>query len=176
MHVTGKVEGCNLTLDGKLNVTFSISEKAKALKEIEAIKDAEKLVIDVKKYRNHRSLDANAYFWQMVDKIAKKLESEKWTVYLLMLSKYGIFTDLVVTAPAVPMLAKSFRYTETLRETEIEGDPAYIVRCFYGSSEYDSKEMSDLINGTVRDARELGIDTATPDEISRMVAAWKGMK
>ena len=51
---------------------------------------------------------------------------------------------------------------------------AYIaVKC---SHLYDSKEMSDLIDGTVEEAKSLGIETATPEEIERMKLLWKNVK
>ena len=116
MVVSGKFDSMSLSLDGKLKITFSVSEKEKALREVEEIKDVEKLDITAEKHRSKRSLDANAYFWVLCDKIAKRL----------------------------------------------------------GSSTYNTKEMSDLIHGTVSDAGSLGIDTATPEEVERMLAIWKG--
>ena len=42
----------------------------------------------------------------------------------------------------------------------------YIV--LRGSSEYDSKEMSRLIEGLVETAKEQGIETLTPDELRKL--------
>lgn len=173
MHVTGKIKEAHLDLSGRLVISFEINEKAKALEELDAIKDLERLKIDAVKYRHKRSLDANAYFWQLCDKIAKKLGSDKWTIYLLQLSKYGVFVDVSVIREALPMLEREFRYTEILREMELNGKPGYTVRCYTGSSGYDSKEMSELIEGTVSEAKELGIETLTPDEIGSMIEALR---
>ena len=41
-----------------------------------------------------------------------------------------------------------------------------------GSHTYDTKEMSRLIDGTVEEAKELGIETMTPDQIERMKSLW----
>lgn len=54
-----------------------------------------------------------------------------------------------------------------------KSDEVMRVRCYFGSSTYNTQEMSDLINGTVSDANGLGVDTITPDEIAHMLAAWK---
>lgn len=169
MIVTGTLATAQVNLDGQLTVTFLINEKTKALEEIEKIKDVEKLTITAKRYKKSRSLTANGYFWQLADKMAKRLKSDKWTVYLLQLAKYGVFTDVRVVPQAVKDLSKSFRYIEVLHETEMYTD----VRCFYGSSTYDTAEMSDLINGTVEDAKTLGIDTMTPDEVKRLISVWQ---
>ena len=170
MVVSGKFDSVSLSLDGKLKITFSVTDKEKALREVEEIKDVEKLDITVEKHRSKRSLDANAYFWVLCDKIAKRLGSDKWTIYLLQLSKYGVFADLRATAQALDILKEKFRYTEILSAD----DDSYIVRCYFGSSTYNTKEMSDLIHGTVSDAGSLGINTATPEEVERMLAIWKG--
>lgn len=87
MVVSGKFDSVSLSLDGKLKITFSVTDKEKALREVEEIKDVEKLDITVEKHRSKRSLDANAYFWVLCDKMAKRLGSDKWTIYLLQLSK-----------------------------------------------------------------------------------------
>jgi hypothetical protein len=170
MEVSGRFDAVSLTMEGGLKVTFLIADKEKALREIEAIKDAQELIITAKPHKAKRSLDANAYFWVLCDRIAKRLSSDKWTIYLLQLSKYGVFADLRATAQALEILKDKFRYTEIL---SAEGE-SYIVRCYFGSSTYNTKEMSDLIHGTVSDAESLGIDTITPEELERMLAIWKG--
>lgn len=174
MHLSGQYAGASFTLEGRMTISFQVDEKEKALEEIESIKEEERLTIDVKKFRKRRSLDANGYFWQLVDKMAKKLGSDKWTIYLLQISNYGVFTDVAVVCEAVPILERTFRYTEILQEIDLSGKPGRVVRCYAGSSTYDTKEMGELIEGTVRDARQLGIETLTPDEQEMLISAWKG--
>lgn len=170
MEVSGRFDAVSLTMEGGLKVTFLITDKEKALREIEAIKDAQELIITAKPHKSKRSLDANAYFWVLCDRIAKRLSSDKWTIYLLQLSKYGVFADLQIKTQALEILKEKFRYIEVLQE----GAESCTVRCYFGSSTYNTKEMSDLIHGTVSDAESLGIDTITPEELERMLAIWKG--
>lgn len=141
------------------------------------------VVIDIELNRDKRSLDANAYFWKLCDLIAKKLGSDKDTIYIIQLSRYGVFQDLEVIEDAVPALMQLYRYCEELYSYEAEreaqdGDTQTMmvkcIRCYIGSSHYNTKEMSDLIQGTVNDAQELGIDTWTPEEIEQVVRLWKG--
>ena len=47
-----------------------------------------------------------------------------------------------------------------------------LVSCYDDKSTYDTKEMSVLIDGTVADAKELGIDTITPAELQEMKERW----
>lgn len=42
-----------------------------------------------------------------------------------------------------------------------------------GQSDYNTMEMSTFIDGLVDEAKMLGIETLTYDELERMKAAWK---
>ena len=48
------------------------------------------------------------------------------------------------------------------------------VMNYYGSSAYDTAEMSRLIDSLVSEAKSLGIETLTPNELERLKTAWKG--
>lgn len=173
MHLTGKLVDYQAT--NKIRIVLDINERTDGIEKLQG----EKLKIDICKFREHRSLDANAYFWQLVDKIGKVLGLDKWVVYLMQLNKWGVFVDVTIKDEAYETLQEHFRYTEILKDipdTDIDTGNEffwYVVRCYYGSSDYNSKEMSDLINGTVIDAKDLGIETETPDEIARMISIMK---
>ena len=49
------------------------------------------------------------------------------------------------------------------------------VRCFYGSSQYNTKQMSRLIDDIIQDCEALGIETKSPDEIANMISQWKAV-
>jgi len=152
-------------------VSFTIDEQ-----DINLEKDID-YVIDIQKHNEKRSLNANAYFWKLCDMIAKKVGSDKDTIYLLQLSKYGVFVDVDITKEALPGLQQKFRYIEILEEDYLcEYLDRLPVRCYFGSSHYDSKEMSELITGTVTDAHDLGIETWTDEEIENLLKNWKGDK
>lgn len=170
MHAIGRFVGAQRDLEGNLIISLTVPDET--IEDIQKIPQEEDVVIDVKKYRKHRSLEANNYFWQLIDKMAKVLHTDKDSVYLLQLSKYGVFTDLIAPRESIPILSEHFRYIEEFNDGYEQGDMVRI-RCYYGSSKYNSKEMSDLINGTVEEAKELGIETLTPKEIESMIEALK---
>ena len=87
----------------------------------------------------------------------------------MQLSKYGVFADLQIKTQALEILKEKFRYIEVLQE----GEESCTVRCYFGSSTYNTHEMSDLINGTITEAEGLGIETITPAEKERMLSLWK---
>ena len=43
---------------------------------------------------------------------------------------------------------------------------------YYGSSSYNTKQMSRLLDNLIQDAKALGITTETPEEIEKMKALW----
>lgn len=153
-------------------VSFAVPDEIKDQLDSEAGKE---LVIDIKRYSEKRSLNANAYFWKLCDEIAKLLGSDKDTIYLLQLSKYGCFVDIEIPADALIMLKEKFRYVIQHEDAwNRDGIEMITARCYFGSSSYSKKEMGDLIDGTVRDCHDLGINTWTQDEINRLVEMWKG--
>lgn len=140
------------------------------------------LMLSIEEYKKHRSLSANAYFWQLCDKIAKKLKSDKETIYLMKLKDAGVFETIDIIEEAIPKIEQFFRlieidyrYTVFGINADGEEEPRMMVslRCYHGSHEYDSKQMSELIESTVNDAQDLGIETMTPDELEHMCSVWR---
>lgn len=168
MRTIGRYAGAGRTVQGELTITFAIDDDIQALEKLENFKGAD-LIIETQKYYEKKSLNANAYFWVLCTKIAHALNSDKDTVYLLQLSKYGLFIDVMVIPEAVEALRHNYRWVEPM---ETYGDMVS-VRCYIGSSNYDKAEMARLIDGTVQDAKDLNIDTWTRDEIERVLASWK---
>jgi hypothetical protein len=135
-----------------------------------------KLSIEIKPYREKRSLDANAYFHVLVGKIADTLTISKARAKNVAVCKYGQ-PQLLPDGNA--MIYKTNAPVEFMLEQESIHcipvkylDDAIFYKVYRGSSTYDTKEMSSLIDGTVADAQELGIQTATPDELRVMKERW----
>lgn len=173
MNFTGKIKGIsNDYITGELLLTLSVNEKSTVLPEYENIKDCEKLSIEIKKYRKKRSLDANAYLWVLLQKMAEVLRTDKWSLYLKMLKEYGQFTYIVVKPNAVEAVKKQWRECEEIGEIEVNGTKAVQMLCYYGSSTYDTKQMSVLIDGVVSECKDLGIETLPPEELRIMKERW----
>lgn len=172
IHTLGNYQGASRNLDGELCITFAIDDSNEMLEQLEKVKDKE-LVIEAKQYRKGRSLNANAYFWVLCQKIAEALGSDKDTIYLRQLQKYGQFNDVELIKEAVPVLTEAFRYSEELYSFEMDSREWCCIRLYTGSHLYDSLAMSKLIEGTVNDAHDIGVDTWTPDEIKRICQEWE---
>lgn len=171
MECTGKLHSVNRDWKtGKIIISFELNEEP--TEAINDISSCEKLNIRAVKYRNKRSLDANAYMWVLLQKMADKLHRDKWGIYLEMLGRYGVFTHIIVKPHVVEKVKNEWRTVKELGEVCVNGTTGIQLQCYFGSSTYDTKEMSVLIDGVVSEARELGIETLPPEELERMKAQW----
>lgn len=129
--------------------------------------------VKISEHREKRSLDANAYAWSLINQIGNRLGSSKDEVYVEMLRRYGQNSVVSVVEEAATVFEKSIKYWEEIGESKLNGKNFIHIRVFTGSSSYDTKEMSILIDGIVSEAKELGIETMTPDEIEQLKRRWE---
>ena len=169
MKITAKL----ISLAGGLNesiICFSMKGKD-ALSSLEKYKDKE-VSVEIKKPSQKRSLNSNSFFWCLCEEIAQAVGTDKDSVYIDMLGKYGKFTHIIVKPEAVDRMMKEWRASKVLGEVLVNGNIGVQIQCYYGSSTYDQTEMNRLLQGTVDECHELGIDTLTPDEIAEMNSRW----
>lgn len=133
--------------------------------------DRDKL-FEITEHKEKRSLNANAYAWALIGKIADVLRTSKDEVYITMLKRYGQ-SDLVSVLSNIDVKPYFKYYEETGRAT-LQGKEFTHYRVFAGSSEYDTREMAILIDGIISEAKEMGIETLPPEEVERMKERWKG--
>lgn len=181
MKITGRIVGANIDFKtGKPQITFEVNERQDFELLVDDLKDKEKLSIEVKPFRAKRSLDANAYFFVLADKLAEKLHITKEEVYRTAIKDIGGVSEVVcVKKEAVERLCEGWAQngigwqTDTF-PSKIEGCTNVIL--YYGSSTYDTAQMSRLIEHTVQLCQEQGIDTRTPDEIAKLISLWEERK
>ena len=154
-------------------ITFEIEQDPMFFDDL---KDKD-LALEVKEYSKKKSLSANAYFHVLCGKIADAMTISKAHAKNMLVTKYG----QVMYAGDDVACIKSNLTIEQVQEMEephlkfiqfSEEENAYFYYIYRGVRTYTSQEMSKLIEGTVADAKELGIQTETPDEIERMVQQW----
>lgn len=196
IEMTGKVVSLGRDYHSrKPSVTFVMDQE---LEEIEELGDAN-LTIKVARKLEKRSIDANAYFYVLVNRIAEKLNKSDREVHDKLLSEnicfihdeYGTieFCDREWSANEFRLyrdndqywydsLIKVIPHRENGQPLLRNGQP--IVRTVFfhikGSHQMDSKEMSRLIESTKADCHELGIQTATPEDEARYMALWTRRK
>ena len=177
MNVTGRIIGASVDFKtGKPTITFQVNE-ANAFKALaNEYGSTDKLSIDVKRYREKRSLDANAYFWVLANKVAERMSIPTEEVYRDCVKGIGGNNEVVcVRKEAVDKLCEGWNKNGIGWITE--SFPSKIAGCvnvilYYGSSTYDSKQMSMLIDRVIDRCIDCGIETKTPAELALMIARW----
>ena len=126
---------------------------------------------DITEHKEKRSLNANAYCWALIGKIADALRISKEEVYLDALKNYG--QSEIVSVLSDIKVNGYFKYYEKVGTGHVNGREFTHYKVFKGSSEYDSREMSILIDGVVQQAKDLDIETLPPHEIARLKEKWQ---
>ena len=166
----GRIRDMGRGYDGSLTVTLSLPPQY--ADEIHALMQDD-ISVEIKKWRDKRSLSANAYAWVLIAKIAQCIDPpmNKESVYVEMLKRYGQGGIISVRKDKQDEVLRAFDYYSIKGEGEVKGKPFVHVMVYVGSSKYDTKEMSTFISGIVEEARDLGIETMPPDELARLVNA-----
>ena len=128
-------------------------------------------IFEIKEKKRRRSLNANAYAWTLIGKLADVLRISKDQCYLLMLKRYGQ-SEMVSVVSEIDVRGY-FKYYEPVGETELQGKNFTHYRVFKGSSEYDTREMSILVDGIASECHEVGIETMTPSELAKLKELWR---
>jgi hypothetical protein len=169
----GELKGLTMNRDGSQNVTITIKGDFRA--GFDALR-GKPLDIEVKEHKPRRSLDANAYAWVLIDKIAEKTHIKKSEVYRQAIREIGgVSTTICLQNKAVEWFCQCWAMKGSGWQTETE--PSTLEGCtrviaYYGSSVYDTKQMSALIDSLIQDAEALGIETITPQEKARLLAQY----
>ena len=178
MKFTGKLKQPIIDfMTHRLTILFEPNEDFK--QAYEELKDCDKLSLEIKPYKRKRSLDANAYYWVLLTKLAKILRISNAELHNVLLSKYG-FMDIVDGRTIKVVLPDTDEANKKVMESQVYhlrptsdarmGNDGMMYRTYVmirGSSTYDTAEMSRLIDGLVSDCRDVGMadaEIASPEE------------
>lgn len=182
MKFTAKIKDIGRTLTGGLTITLESRQIDTA--EALALSQVECLDVEIKKHREKRSRDANAYYWKLASQVAEVLHVSKPYIHNYLLRKYGklkiiggkcAYVDIPDTDEAQREVDEDQKIHLAPTSQVQEGKDGIMYRIYMmlkGSSEYDTKEMSDLIDGLVSECRGMGIETLPPEELERMMADY----
>lgn len=136
--------------------------------------DKEK-VFEIKEHKLKRSLNANAYCWVLMNKIADAIKSTKEEVYREYIKNKGIFRLITMNKEATDTFIrvwqeKGLGWICDTSESKYKG--MIDVVAYYGTSSYNTKQMANFIDYVVDEAKNLGIETLPPDEIERLKSLW----
>ena len=134
---------------------------------------------DLKVHREKRSLDANAYCWVLIGKLAAKLRITPEEIYRAYIPDVaGNYEIVPVREDKVPAWEKLWCSGHIGRMIEDIGpcrniDGYHNIRSFIGSSDYDTEQMSGLIDLVISDCKSQGIETLPPDKLDAMKQDWR---
>lgn len=153
-------------------IPLSLSEAEEVAELKKKADEGKPLQLELKIVRKQRSLDANAAFWFLLNEMAVKLRTNKDELYLEMLARYGVFTHIIAKPNAVERFKDEWRTVKDLGEVTVNGQTGRQLQCYFGSSGYDTLEFSRLLDGTVNDARDIGINLISDADRALMLAEW----
>ena len=162
---------------GKQRITFEVDGDVSDI--IDKYKDIDVEII-VRPHRKKRSLNANAYMWTLIGKLAAELNLPSIAVYRHAIKQVGVWQDILFTGeqPAKTM-TKSWEEHGIgwmVEKVDDAGDDGILMRFYYGTSVYSSAQMQRLISNVVADCKELGIETMTPAELAGLIENWDKQK
>ena len=175
MNYTGVISGLLKDFDGKVVLTLTINENVGEINKLKG----KTLDIKLTTHREKRSLDANAYFHVLVDKIRGETGYSFSRVKNELITSYGqieyLMGQQVVIKTNIPpdqMLEQETLHCKPVKVEIQDGKEITFYRVYRGSHTYNTEEMSKLIDGTVQEAKDLGIETMTPAQIQRMMELY----
>lgn len=184
--LTGKIKDFSVDfISGKAILTLAINEKQDVINCFDELSQCEKLSIEIDKYRDIRSLEANRYMWALCGKLAEKLSNEgehytKDDIYRKAIRESGVWCDDEVEPEKVAWRSAAWSQIGTgwfSERVDFSADgERELIRFYYGSSRYNTKQMSRLIDGIVQDCKAEGIETKTPAQIAELLSLWESQK
>lgn len=136
--------------------------------------DKEKKFV-IKEFKEKRSLNANAYCWTLIGKIAEVVGNTKEEVYKEYIKNKGIYRVITIDIKASDTFIKVWQnqglgWICERSENNIAG--LVDIVAYYGTSSYNTKQMASFIDYIVQEAKELDIETLPPEELERMKTMW----
>lgn len=168
-------------------IIFKPADKIKAIAEtvsyLDSLTEDREYIIEIKEHRKKRSLNANSYAWLLLDKLASRIHESKTEIYRSYIKEIGGNSDTVQMQAETPEeLKKRVKRLRDFWELRGLGWQSDIIESdkptecnvvlYYGSSAYNTEQMSRLIEMIVQDCETFGIETKDPAELERLVKEW----
>lgn len=176
MKLQGKL--IDISLDyvmHKPKITIQLTNQESILNdEFNKLYEEELIDIEISKHKEKRSLNANSYCWVLMQKIADVIGSTKEEVYRKYIKEKGIFRTITIDNQAADTFIHLWNKNGIgwLCEVLNKGNTTTDLIAYYGSSSYNTKQMSSFVDYIVSEAKGLGISTETPEEIERIKSLW----
>ena len=169
------------TEDNKPQITLTLDLPRREAQEAvskakEVLAKGKPLEVTIRPYRRRRSLDSNSLLWTYCQKIAEVIRSSKEEVYKEFIKRVGQFEIVPIRNDAVETWIENWTsrglgwHAEVMDDSKLDGYKKVIT--YYGSSVYDAKAMSILLDEVITEAKELGIEVISDEDRSLLLAEW----
>ena len=171
----GRLRDLTMNRDRTQNVTITVSTDFRD--RFDELMDKD-LDIEIKVHREKRSKSANAYFHVLVNKIAAELNEADETVKTRLVIEYGAVArdeegmTIGFKLPASVDVSRIYPYTRRFDQRKENGKLFNCYLVLKSTHDMDTREMARLIDGTIQEAKELGIETDTPETLARYREEW----
>lgn len=172
----GKLIDLTIGLNGRQRVTVELEGDFR--KSFETLQESA-VTVEIKKFRNTRSRTANACFHLLIGKIAEVRGLGMEEVKRMMVVEYGTLArdeDGMVVGFKLPPSVDAVSIYPYVKffDTRVENGKTFnCYLLFKQTHEMNSAEMARLIDGTVHEAHELGIETDTPEQLEKFKSYWR---
>lgn len=130
----------------------------------------------IEDYREKRSNKANAYFWELLGQLCFEMNLDTIEEYKKRVKELGIFRHWEIEKENIETFKKMWTdkgIAWFIDIVDILEDDKISINAYYGSSSYNTKQMSKLIDGVVQDCQAIGIETKTEEEIKSLFESEK---
>lgn len=133
---------------------------------------------EVKEVKKKRSTNANNYFWKLLQELCEVQNLDTIQEYKKRVKELGIFRRFRIEPKDVKTFEimwqdKGIAWFCEIADTEYLGSVEFkIINAYYGSSSFNSKQMSRLIDNLVQDCQAVGIETKSKAEIDSLLRSW----
>ena len=129
---------------------------------------------EIKEYKAKRGLQANKYYWLLINELANVMRMSKEDMHLQMLEKYSQHD--IISVEAKIDVSNYIKYYQEFGESFLDGKLFKHYKVFKPSSEMDSKEFSILLDGLIQECKQQDIETLEDREIEEMIKDYEKSK
>lgn len=171
--MTGKLKDLTINRDGSQNITLTVQSDFR--ETFDELFDGE-IDVEIKKHSKRRSMDMNNLCWALIDQIAAKLQKKKSEVYREAIKDIGGVSeiycgkDAAIEKLASDWTSRGLGWQAVTEKSKLPG--CTNITLYYGSSVYNTQQMSALIESLIQDCNALGIPTMAQKEIDRALELW----
>lgn len=162
---------------GQLIIDIPADQRGTVMRWLKSKKDRD-YDLTIKEHREKRSLDANSYSWVLIGKLAAAMHIKPVEVYRQQIVGVGDnFTPMCVREKDVARFVSCWErnglgwITQDLGPSQVPG--CRNLAAYHGSSTYDTRQMSRLIDNIVQDCKALGIETLPPEKLALLKEEWQ---